>query len=290
EKDTVVNIYLNTIPILNTTQHQLIVQKGRKNATFSTMIASTPMYTEHKNLDEGSKIDKELEHMNKMIPPKEFINQFRLDGEVNDLLFEMNGQIVEAKLFYWDYKTKIVISDVDGTITKSDALGPFAILLGMDYYRPGTAALYTAISDLGYKFIYITRKPMSQIKFVKNFLVKIRQKEEEEESTMPLGPVISTPYKNYPVLVYKIWRGPTVFKKSILTCLRNMFPFERNPWIAGFGDKPTDTEAYVFGGLDEERCFQIDDKGTVSIHTSNTSFQGYSGVRNAIDRWFPTIS
>ena len=32
-------------------------------------------------------------------------------------------QQVQGKIYFWDYNTKIVISDVDGTITKSDVLG-----------------------------------------------------------------------------------------------------------------------------------------------------------------------
>ncbi|CAF2155838.1 unnamed protein product [Brassica napus] len=38
--------------------------------------------------------------------------------------------MVDAHIYRWRWDTKIVISDVDGTITKSDVLGQFMPLVG----------------------------------------------------------------------------------------------------------------------------------------------------------------
>ena len=42
---------------------------------------------------------------------------------MNEIVFEAGGYEVPCRLYLWRQTTKIVISDIDGTITKSDKLG-----------------------------------------------------------------------------------------------------------------------------------------------------------------------
>jgi phosphatidate phosphatase PAH1 len=119
--------------------------------------------------------------------------------------------------------------------------------------------------------------------FVKGFIRKIKQ----DEYSMPHGPVISTPYSNYGVLAYKIWKSPTAFKKAILRCITDLFP--ENPLAAGIGDKEADMESYLYAGISPERCFMLDDKGNVCITATSESFVGYAGVGKQIKILFPEI-
>ena len=50
----------------------------------------------------------------------------------------------------WDYRTKVVISDVDGTITRSDVMGHVMPRFGNDWSHEGIADLFTKISANGY--------------------------------------------------------------------------------------------------------------------------------------------
>ncbi|KAK9270903.1 hypothetical protein L1049_026489 [Liquidambar formosana] len=49
----------------------------------------------------------------------------------------LGKQQVEARIYLWKWNTRIVISDVDGTITKSDVLGQFMPLVGVDWSQTG---------------------------------------------------------------------------------------------------------------------------------------------------------
>ncbi|XP_057794514.1 uncharacterized protein LOC131010853 isoform X2 [Salvia miltiorrhiza] len=49
----------------------------------------------------------------------------------------LGKQQVDARIFLWRWDTKIVISDVDGTITRSDLLGQVMPLVGMDWSQTG---------------------------------------------------------------------------------------------------------------------------------------------------------
>ncbi|XP_020274290.1 phosphatidate phosphatase PAH2-like isoform X2 [Asparagus officinalis] len=57
----------------------------------------------------------------------------------------LGQQQVDARIYLWKWNTRIVISDVDGTITKSDVLGQFMPLVGKDWSQTGVAHLFSAI-------------------------------------------------------------------------------------------------------------------------------------------------
>ncbi len=52
-------------------------------------------------------------------------------------------------LYRWD--TKLVISDVDGTITRSDVLGHLLPAFGVDWSHAGISKLFTNVTANGYQ-------------------------------------------------------------------------------------------------------------------------------------------
>jgi phosphatidate phosphatase LPIN len=82
---------------------------------------------------------------------------------VNRITFSVTSYMqgtarVEGKIFLWDYTAKIVISDVDGTITKSDVLGHVLPKFGHDWSHPGCCDLFTKIKANGYEILYLTAR------------------------------------------------------------------------------------------------------------------------------------
>lgn len=59
------------------------------------------------------------------VPPSDVLKQLNLRKGVNNAKFSIAGSNtpLECRIYLWDYKTKIVISDIDGTITTSDVFG-----------------------------------------------------------------------------------------------------------------------------------------------------------------------
>ena len=51
-------------------------------------------------------------------------------------------QKVSGKIFLWDYRSKVVISDVDGTITRSDVMGHVMPRFGNDWSHAGICNLF----------------------------------------------------------------------------------------------------------------------------------------------------
>lgn len=101
----------------------------------------------------------------------------------------------------------MVISDIDGTITKqafissyrlqtlanfnlrSDALGHVFTMIGRDWTHLGVAKLYTDICRNGYKIMYLTARAIGQADSTREYLKGINQNNYQ----LPEGPVIMSP-------------------------------------------------------------------------------------------------
>ena len=53
---------------------------------------------------------------------------------------------------------KVVISDIDGTITKSDVLGHILPVIGRDWAQSGVAQLFSKIRANGYHIMYLSAR------------------------------------------------------------------------------------------------------------------------------------
>ena len=51
----------------------------------------------------------------------------------------------QATIYLWKWYDKIVVSDIDGTITKSDVFGQILPVVGKDWTQGGVAKLYQNI-------------------------------------------------------------------------------------------------------------------------------------------------
>ena len=113
--------------------------------------------------------------------------------------------ICTSRIFLWESDYQVVISDIDGTITKSvpppcssliltrthrsDALGHVFTMIGRDWTHLGVAKLYTDIARNGYKMMYLTSRAIGQADTTREYLRGIKQNGYQ----LPEGPVIMSP-------------------------------------------------------------------------------------------------
>lgn len=120
------------------------------------------------------------------------LKQLKLKKGANKITFSLSssGQIAcTARIFVWDYQDPIVVSDIDGTITKSDALGHVFNMIGRDWTHVGVAKLYTDIAKNGYNIMYLTSRAIGQADSTRDYLRGIKQNDYQ----LPEGPVIMSP-------------------------------------------------------------------------------------------------
>jgi phosphatidate phosphatase LPIN len=97
--------------------------------------------------------------------------------------------VCTAKIFFWDSDVHIVVSDVDGTITKSDVFGHLFTIVGRDWTHSGVANLYSNIRKNGYQILYLTSRAIGQANYTREYIKSV----EQGSYQLPDGPIIMSP-------------------------------------------------------------------------------------------------
>ncbi|KAI9699503.1 MAG: hypothetical protein M1820_007134 [Bogoriella megaspora] len=216
------------------------------------------------------------------------LKAMNLKPGINPMSFSVNKAVCQANMYYWRYDVPIVISDIDGTITKSDALGHLLNMIGRDWTHLGVAKLFTDIVANGYNIFYLTSRSVGQADTTRTYLNGIVQ----DGYRLPKGPVILSPDRTYAALRREIYlRKPEVFKMSCLRDIASLFSKERTPFYAGFGNRFTDALSYRSVNIPSTRIFTINSNAEVSLDmlTLNTYKTGYVSMRETVDHFFPPV-
>uniref|UniRef100_A0A0A0L0S5 phosphatidate phosphatase n=3 Tax=Cucumis sativus TaxID=3659 RepID=A0A0A0L0S5_CUCSA len=225
------------------------------------------------------------------IPTTEQIASLKLKEGQNRIKFTfptkvLGVQKVDAHIYLWKWNARIVISDVDGTITKSDVLGQFMPLVGMDWTQSGVARLFSAIKDNGYQLLFLSARAIVQAYLTRSFLLNLKQDGE----ALPDGPVVISPDGLFPSLYREvIRRTPHEFKIACLEEIRRLFPSDHNPFYAGFGNRDTDELSYLKMGIPKGKIFIINPKGEVMNSHSNNP-KSYKSLLALVNEIFPPAS
>ncbi|KAK7470313.1 lipin Ned1 [Stygiomarasmius scandens] len=209
----------------------------------------------------------------------------------NNITFSlsMTGAIAcTARIFVWDSTDLVVISDIDGTITKSDGLGHVFAMIGRDWTHLGVAKLYTDICRNGYKILYLTSRAIGQADATRGYLKGIKQNDYQ----LPEGPVIMSPDRLMASLHREvIMRKPEVFKMACLRDIQRLFGESRNPFYAGFGNRITDALSYRSVNVPSSRIFTIDSTGEVKLELLELAGykSSYIHMTDLVDQMFPPI-
>lgn len=230
---------------------------------------------------------------------EKFIKTLRLSSEQicklnlkeghNEISFSVTTQYqgttrCVSHVYLWNYDDKIVISDIDGTITKSDALGQILPIIGRDWSQSGVAQLFTRINNNGYKLIYLSARAIGQSRSTKDMLKSIRQ----GELVLPDGPLFLNPTSLFSAFHREvILKNPEEFKISCLKDIADLFPF--SPFYAGFGNKLNDVIAYRALDIPSFRIFTINPQGQLRHDLSLTFLSSYSGMSDIVDHFFPSL-
>ncbi|CAN0926706.1 Phosphatidate phosphatase PAH1 [Linum grandiflorum] len=225
------------------------------------------------------------------VPTSEQIASLNLKDGQNLIKFSFSTRVlgtqqVDAHIYLWKWNARIVISDVDGTITKSDVLGQFMPLVGKDWSQSGVATLFSAIKENGYQLLFLSARAIVQAYLTRSFLFNLKQ----DGKTLPTGPVVISPDGLFPSLYREvIRRAPHEFKIACLEDIRKLFPADYNPFYAGFGNRDTDELSYRKIGIPKGKIFIINPKGEVAI-SHRIDVKSYTSLHTLVNDMFPPTS
>lgn len=207
----------------------------------------------------------------------------------NPMSFTVNRATCQAYMYLWRYDVPIVISDIDGTITKSDALGHVLNMIGRDWTHIGVAKLYTEIVNNGYNIMYLTSRSVGQADTTRAYLNGVFQ----EGYRLPRGPTIMSPDRTIAALRRELYiRKPEVFKMACLRDIKNLFSPNKTPFYAGFGNRLTDALSYRSVSIPSNRIFTINSYAEVSLDllSLNKLRYSYVNMREVVDHYFPPVN
>uniref|UniRef100_A0A8C1UK70 phosphatidate phosphatase n=1 Tax=Cyprinus carpio TaxID=7962 RepID=A0A8C1UK70_CYPCA len=221
----------------------------------------------------------------------EQIESLNLREGANTVVFSVTTQYqgtcrCEAAIYLWSYDDKIIISDIDGTITKSDALGHILPQLGKDWTHHGIAKLYHKIHQNGYKFLYCSARAIGMADITKGYLQWVN----DRGTVLPKGPVLLAPSSLFSALHREvIEKKPEVFKIACLTDIRDLFSPVTQPFYAAFGNRTNDAYAYKEVGVPETHIFTVNPRGELIQEKTKGNKSSYSHLSELVDHVFPFL-
>ncbi|KAG1152765.1 hypothetical protein G6F37_006378 [Rhizopus arrhizus] len=272
-------------------------EESETTTTFTTTMTTTSVgwKSDHSHPEE-----KEQEELLEFVQKKVYAKTLRLTSDqlkslnlkkgANTITFSVSSAYqgtatCAAKIFYWKHDYQIVISDIDGTITKSDALGHVFTMIGKDWTHNGIAKLYTDISNNGYHFLYLTSRAIGQADYTRDYLKKVVQ----EKYQLPDGPVIMSPDRLFTSFHREvIMRKPEVFKMACLKDIQRLFG-GKDPFYAGFGNRITDARSYRSVNVPSSKIFTIDPYGDLKLELLCGFKSSYIHLNDLVDQMFPPI-
>ncbi|XP_074919776.1 phosphatidate phosphatase LPIN1 isoform X3 [Chelonoidis abingdonii] len=219
------------------------------------------------------------------------LKSLKLKNGPNDVIFSVTTQYqgtcrCEGTIYLWNWDDKVIISDIDGTITRSDTLGHILPTLGKDWTHQGIAKLYHKVSQNGYKFLYCSARAIGMADMTRGYLHWVN----ERGTVLPQGPVLLSPSSLFSAFHREvIEKKPEKFKVQCLTDIKHLFHPNTEPFYAAFGNRPADVYSYKQVGVSLNRIFTVNPKGELIQEHAKTNISSYVRLCEVVDHLFPLL-
>ncbi|XP_049847863.1 phosphatidate phosphatase LPIN3-like [Schistocerca gregaria] len=236
------------------------------------------------------KEERSVRYVHSLKPTPKQLKNFDLKPGLNKIAFKVNSRLqgkqeVQSSIYLWERNVKIVVSDIDGTITRSDVLGQIFPVFGKDWSHKGVVSLFKNILDNGYKILYLSARAIGAAKITKEFLMSL----EQDSTKLPDGPVFISPDRSLHSLNREvILRKPELFKINCLNEIKRLFGATEGPgpFYSGFGNRPTDAVSYCAVGIPSSKVFIINTLGEIT-GASKSIRHTYTSINELVEQIFP---
>ena len=241
-----------------------------------------------KDKDIGISVRQRMVYRKTLVPTSAMLSELGLQMGCNEISFTVSSalqgvQTVYAWVYVYPPNVKLIVSDIDGTITKSDILGNLMPLVGRDWSHGGVTKLYSLIHKNGYEFIYLTSRAIGQANVTRGYIHSLRQGVD----SLPAGPIIMSPDRLIQSFRREVIdRKPQEFKIVALRQIQSLFDETYAPFYAGFGNRMTDVVSYTAVGIATSKIFIINPASKIS-HMNTHYSKNYHDLAEIVDNMFP---
>lgn len=202
------------------------------------------------------------------------------------------GSNLAREFSIWRYESsdRLVIMDIDGTITKSDVTGYIqTVYMGLfSYVHDGIVPFMNALKNIyGLSPLYLTARPLAHQRETKRLLEGVKDRSGQR---LPDGPLLPNKDRLLAALYREMISKTTMeLKTHILNAVSRVFGMagctRRTPFALGIGNKEADAQAYNLAGLNAESILLINKASRIEVwkyqHLAKMGFTGPSTGRGA---------
>ena len=156
-------------------------------------------------------------------PPSETLELLCLQEGLNEVSCGNNSfGFVSFSIFLWETYSRLVIVDIDGTLTRSSVRGYVeTVFLGTyKYIHAGVVSLILFLHKMGLKFVYLTARPWDHMEETRSLLKNI----SEHGNYLPPGPLFTHRGGRMTTLFMELVSDTTAdFKHSVLKDIANTY-------------------------------------------------------------------
>jgi len=190
---------------------------------------------------------------------------------------------IPASIFYLRRNSKLVISDIDGTITRSNVRGFLLPALGIsDWKHDGVVQLYSDIGERGYFFVYLSARAIGQSESTRAYLSSLR----EGNATMPEGAIFLRKDSVIGAITTEVIKGNPE-KEKIATLVQVRYVAGPSSLYAAYGNQNTDMTAYKALNIPLKRIFRMDEDSFISRVTNKSIHVTFDQHHHQVDNIYP---
>lgn len=207
-------------------------------------------------------------------PSSEILKSLCLLKGKNTLTFENKYYHLHGicDVYLWSIHDKIVVIDIDGTLTRSDIRGYVeTVYLGRyDYIHDGTVTFFHLLEkEYHVCVLYLTSRPRHHYNDTKAFLHLVN---DQKGLHLPYGPLF-TNKENVLKAIYRelVAKTSAQFKGSVLVDILSLFVLagaDTSPFCLGVGNKETDALAYRMASINASRILLVQPNSTILVSVS----------------------
>jgi len=200
-------------------------------------------------------------------------SRFRfLDTELQSLNLSKNGVnegqfVVDSlsitipfNMFYYDQTSRFVLTDIDGTITESDIKGHVFPVFGFSAHHEHVVEMFDKVGNNGYNVVYLTARSIASDIDTREYLFEDLQ--DQNHFSLPKGPVFMSP-KTFAEALVDALSNPTPVKTSTIKSLLDLFDIKENVVVGAYGNKNSDTQAYMNSGVSTNIIYLVNSDGVL---------------------------
>lgn len=205
------------------------------------------------------------------VPTDEHLRMMDLREGANDVKFiaTTSHMCARAKIWLWATDVKLIVTDIDGTITRSDTRGHLYSRMGIKWHHTAVSDCFQKLSTMGYKIIYLTARSITMDTKTRKYLCDL---------DLPSGPLLLSPKTMMQAFTSEvISRDSKLGKFNHLMNVVQLFPNCVNPIVAGFGNNENDEWAYSGAGIPNSHIFILNKRSEIVCGHGRTSYESISG-------------